>query len=54
MFSFCVMNMAVLSLNFLCTNLNSRSCPLLCLLFKKRFTDGALKSSVSMIIMALP
>ena len=51
---FRAMNMAVSSLNFRCMNLYSWSCPFSCLLFRKRFTDGALNFSVSMITMALP
>ena len=55
MYCFRVMNMAVIwSFIFRDTHLNSRSCPLLCRLFRKRCTVFALSSSVSMNTVALP
>ena len=61
MFSFRVMNMAVIwafflrgSFIFRVMHLNSRSCLLLCLLFRKRCIDFPLSFSVSMNTVALP
>ena len=55
MFSFRIMNMAVIwSFIFRDTHLNSWSCLLLCLLFRKRCIEFALSFSVSMNTMALP